>query len=201
MAHEKWLVDWDSVCGDLQVAQLRAVNERFGTNYQLGDVNDWNWWFHSTPKELSDFVWGPECFLSREWTLAIPPLPGAIEGLQTLLRWGIEPVIVSDRKPYMAEWLSAWFRQYGLSPSVVISDRNHCPKIEVAAQLGLTTVVEDAPHHASEMGGSGKFEVVWLMTQPWNTAVESVGTMIRVRDWTDLINTEAQDRSWRIWKA
>jgi hypothetical protein len=97
----------------------------------------------------------------------------------------------------MAEWLAAWFKQHDLYLPIVTSDRTSCPKMEVAAQLGLTTVVEDAPHHASEMDASGKFEVVYLMTQPWNAAVEESGSIVRVRDWTDLVNTELRDRAWR----
>jgi hypothetical protein len=198
VAQERWLVDWDSVCGNLQVAQIRSVNERFSTNYQLGDVNDWNWWFENTPKEQCDFVWGPECFKSREWTLNIPPLPGAIDGIRILQNWWkVDPVVVSDRKPYMAEWLAAWFKKHDLYLPIVTSDWSFCPKMEVAAELGLTTVVEDAPHHAMEMGDSGKFDVVYLMTQPWNAVVKEEGSIVRVRDWTDLITTEVRDRAWR----
>lgn len=183
----KWLLDFDSVTADLDGSLHRAANERFGTVYDPSMVHSWNWWWTDTPKEHCDYVWGPECFGSRDWTLRLPPVPGAVSGVQALLSRGHDLVVVSDRPPHMQEWLVAWLRRYGLSLPVVTTKGSGETKADVARRLGLGWVIEDSPFNAFNLALTEGVERVILLTRPYNRCVPNLPRLTRCDDWLAVI--------------
>lgn len=166
------MLDFDSTTGELDGHMRASVNVKFGTSYQQEEITSWAWW-DTRPQEQGEYVWGPECFQNKEWTLAMPPVEGAIEGITELLDDGHTIALVSDRAPHMGLWLAEWLRTHRLPIPVHTTNRHDGPtKLDVIRKLGLQLVIEDAPHHAVEMSASGDVAVgVLLLDKPWNRDV------------------------------
>lgn len=179
----KILLDFDSTTADLDSHMRASVNERFGTSYQHEDITSWAWW-NSRPQAEHDFVWGPECFRNRDWTLTIPPVARAIAAVTYLMGQGHTFAVISDRDACMGEWLMSWLGQYGLAIPVHTTDKQAGnTKLDVARKLGLDTAIEDAPHHGVSMPESNIFERVLLLDKPWNRDVPEHPRLTRVFGW------------------
>ena len=165
-----------------------SVNARFGTNYQAEEITSWEWW-NTRPAEHGAYVWGNECFLSKTWTMDIPPVEGAIDGILELLDDGHIPVLVSDRAPHMGLWLAEWLKRYGIAIPVHTTNRHKGPtKLDVIKKLGLELVIEDAPHHAVEMSADEYLIGVLLLDKPWNRNVASA-KIGRCFSWEHILDT------------
>ena len=182
------MLDFDSTTGELDGHMRASVNAKFGTNYQQEDITSWSWW-DNRPQEQGEYVWGPECFQNKEWTLAMPPVEGAIESVTELLDDGHTIALVSDRPPHMGLWLKDWLRQHRLPIPVHTTSRSKGPtKLEVIRKLGLQIVIEDAPHHAIEMSASPDVEGVFMLDKPWNRDVVTNQKLGRCSDWNHVMD-------------
>jgi uncharacterized HAD superfamily protein len=156
-------------------------------------IEDWEFW-RAQPKEHGDYVWGEECFLSRDWTLRVPPVANAEDAVWELYDHGQDLFVVSDRLPHMKEWIEAWLNRNDFPPMQVTTTSKKEPgnrKIDAARRLGLTKVVEDAPHHTTEMPASGLFDQVYVIDKPYNQQVPQHERLHRVFDWWEVC-----DHAW-----
>jgi len=185
----KWLIDCDSTLNQFQEHQIATVNNKFGTSYDVSEVSHWHWWQEDTPELHSRHAWCDEVFHSRDWTLACPVAPGAREGMRALAALGHELYVVSDREPHMKEWLETWLWRHSIQvKEVIVSDRVNHPKWMVAKELGLTFVVEDAPHNANDISvNCPDMEVVFLLNKPWNKVFEEFEPIFRVDTWNQVV--------------
>ena len=179
------LLDFDSTTADLDKHMRDSVNARFGTDYQAEEITSWEWW-DTRPPEQGAYVWGDECFQSVTWTMDIPPIAGAIDGVQELLDEGHELFVVSDRAPHMGLWLSSWLAMHGLTLPVFTTSRKGPTKLDMIRELELEVVIEDAPHHARDMAASGLVQAVMLLDKPWNHDVVH-RRVIRCFGWEHLL--------------
>ncbi|MPZ98316.1 MAG: hypothetical protein GEU80_03090 [Dehalococcoidia bacterium] len=79
--------------------------------------------------------------MASEWTLAMPPLPGALDAMR-LLSAEHELYVVTARHRHEAEWAARWVDHHGLwVQEVVHTDR--APKSAACRRLGLSVLLDD----------------------------------------------------------
>lgn len=177
-----WLVDFDSTLADLGTAQVRSANERFGATYAVENIAHWHWW-DEQPKEVGSFVWGDECFRSRDWTIAIPPMPGALDGLRRICRVG-EPVIVSHRPTGDEDWIRRWLVVNGFGREVPVYVARD--KAKACRDHRLTIAIDDAAHNVRDLALCGHVERVYVMDRPWNRKIDNHPRVTRVMSWDEV---------------
>ena len=178
-------VDFDSVCNQLDLALCNAANERFGTHYKPSDWNEWEFWRNTQPKEIGDYIWGEDVFLSDSFTLRIPPQKDCIAVLRRLMLEH-EVVIISDRLEHNHSALEDWFGQYGLWPDIVITNKKTYPKHQAAKDWNVQLAIDDAPHNLLNYVGNVKR--VFCYDQPWNREIDPTG-IERVYSWKQILNS------------
>lgn len=181
----KFLVDFDSTIFDLTTAQLRHLNEKFGTELSTDHITDWYWenTGHFTPA-MVEYVWGPEVWLNEEFHVNGEFVHGAAEGLQRLIDYGYDPHIVTDRPMALANATVNWLRTNGFGNlPVILTNRDGYPKRQAMEDYSLTHVIEDAPHAVAAL--IDRAERFYLIDRPYNQTV-SHPDVIRVYGWRDL---------------
>jgi hypothetical protein len=184
----KWAIDFDSVLGDFNGHLCTTLNQTFGDDILIDDIDEWNFW---TGHEREYFVWGDACFYNEAWTMTIPPVKNAVWAIKELLSYGDHVVVVSDRLNEMKPWLESWLRQYGLDVPVIVTNKD-TTKVQIADELGLTHVIDDSPHWCDSYALSDHIEKVYVFDYPYNRGVECtpLGKVERVYSWLNVIQFE-----------
>src|SRR5690606_29421920 len=90
--------------------------------------------------------------MASEWTLAMPPLPGALEAMRALSAEH-ELYVVTARYGHEAEWAARWVDRHGLAvEEVVHTDR--APKSDACRRLGLSVLLDDNLPVLAEIRGT-----------------------------------------------
>lgn len=203
---QHWMIDFDSVLSNTFKHQIEKVNERFGTRLTHEDFTSWNTDGVLTP-EQADYMWGEEVFLNTRFQLECTPVEGARQAIAELVSRGDECVVVSDRPRALYDvtryWLDAnrFFLPLVLTRSAISkSDQNiEVPtKQQVVTALGLTRIVDDAPHHAIAFSQMPEVDIVYLMDTPSNQFVEENGTIVRALSWDEIRYAEARRAERRM---
>lgn len=191
----KLLLDYDSTIADTTSHRLASINEKFGTSYCTSGVTTWHNGDSGYMDESYDgWSWGPECFLSPDWQLEIPPVEGAIEGIHRLLREGHEGMVVSDRPLSLFECTREWLDRVGLDTVRLLftkhkasksGDHKGFTKSQAAYLYKLTTVIEDAPHHSQQLAERSYIEKIFLLDTPYNQGIAH-GKIVRVKGWNEI---------------
>lgn len=191
----KFLFDYDSTLADTTRARIDTINSFFGKEYVVDGVVSWN---NSDKPYLTNeedaWSWGPECFLSETWQSQIPPVEGAIEGVQSLLEAGHTGMVVSDRPPVLFEVTRDWLDRQGLDTVRLLftrhkhsksGDHKGLTKNQAAYLYKLTHVVEDAPHHGMALANREYVQRVFLLEAPYNKGVYHP-KITRIESWNDV---------------
>ena len=176
------LIDFDSTLNQFDQHLLDAINAKFGTFYE---VREWTYWAfpragEGMTQEEADFAWGVELFKNRDWTLTIPPAPGAVLATNRLLDAGFDVHVVSARFKYMRRWIKQWLEQNGIYSKTGDGDlavATHSDKKGYARAYDIGVAIEDAPHNAIDLSAVCP---VYLIDQPWNRNVIEGGPITRV---------------------
>lgn len=179
-----WAIDFDSVLADFNGHICLTLQWTFGDTLTVEDINEWNFW---TDHEREYFVWGEDCFYSREWTLSVPPVRGALGALRQLKEQGDHLVVVSDRLHDMQPWLVAWLTQYGHGDIDVVTTNKDISKTQIAWDLGLTHAIDDSPHWVDAYAQADFMEQVYVLDYAYNRGVEESDKVHRVQSWQHLI--------------
>jgi uncharacterized HAD superfamily protein len=185
--NNRWMIDFDGVLAALDDAMIASCNEKFGTDYRVDEIDNWEWWSQQ-PKKFSDYVWR-ECYPSLEWTLSnVHPEPGAITALCDLLTDGElaeEAVIVTARKADSTKIAAEWLKEH-LPPGVtvkIVSTAGY-RKSAYCQMHQLDVVVDD---HANNLRDMNSFrQRLYLVNKPYN-AHELVTGMHRVDSLADAV--------------
>src|SRR5215218_5192036 len=142
--YKRVLIDFDSTLSDFDGHLFDTLNTKFGTSYTIADAINWDFIRNMDPEHVQH-TWGKEVYESREWTLAIPPLPGAVLAMNMLWDAGFYCRVVTARKQYMGEWIKTWLDTNGLRWANVSCVESRS-KGGWARQHRYTIAVDDAPH-------------------------------------------------------
>lgn len=125
------LLDLDGVVADFWGPVLREHNARSGERLAISDITDW-----AFPLE---HIWKEPGFFD-----ALPPLPGALVGIERILEQGHEIAIVSAGKGEALAGKSRWLERHlpGLADKAVFTNRK-TPKSFVSGDF----LVDDGPHN------------------------------------------------------
>jgi hypothetical protein len=163
----KILVDWDSTVNDFDGFLLQTLNDRFGSAYVLGDMKTWDFLREMDPEHVQH-TWGESVYHNREWTLAIPPLPGAILGMNRLRDAGYYLRIVTARTGKHLEWVQEWLTNQGVR-GIEVTCADSKDKAKWAERWGYNIAIEDAPHHVLAL--ADVCERVYMVEKPYNSHV------------------------------
>lgn len=158
------MVDWDSTLNQFDEHFAGSVNEKFGTSIHPSHFTHWDY-LRELPKEQVEWIWGTEAFDNKDWTLAIPPAPGAIHAVHLLRDAGYRVIVVSSRPLHHAQWIREWLDNYGLNDIEGWADPM---KLAFAQEFAVTLAFEDAPHTVEQLATHCP---VYLMDRPWNQDV------------------------------
>ena len=189
----KWLLDYDSTLADTHKPRIEAMNKEFGTDYKVEDFTTW-----SPPSFLDPdhdaWQWGPECFMNEDFQISAPPVEGAITGVNRLLAYGDQCIVVSDRPAELFEVTRDWLDNQGLDVVRLLFTRHRHSlnvtnvgqtKLQVAWQHKLNGVIEDSPHHSIALAQKDYVDTVYLLDMPYNRHIEHE-KIRRVKSWFDI---------------
>lgn len=198
----RFLFDYDSTLAAVDAARVRAINERFGTNYTLDEITAWSWTAENYPEAHESFQWGPECFLNEQFQLNVEPVEGAIEGVHALFAMGHEGMVVSDRPESLFACTRQWLDEHDLDTVRLLFTRHKesknvtnegLTKQQAAVLHRLTHVIEDAPHHAVAFAEKPHISRVYLLDRPYNQGIEHE-KITRCKNWYEVIAHIAEFR-------
>jgi uncharacterized HAD superfamily protein len=175
----RYAVDLDGVMFDANAAMLRAVNERFGTRYELAHMVAYNWhdWCEAEHARhaLDSF---------RDLLPAMLWLPDAPAGLRRLAEAG-GVSIITHRTPDLAEATAVALT--GLPHRAIhhVDWADH--KADLALRLGCAVALEDSPTQALAYAEAGLR--VYLFDYPYNADLRHP-RLQRVAGWADVLAAE-----------
>lgn len=161
------MVDFDSTINNFNPAFLGAINTKFGTHFDYEDCTTWDF-MHCLGKsgltqEMESYGW--KLWDSKGFTMALWPLPGAIQALHDLTDAGHEVFVVSSRPLHHGQWLREWLDYMGLDQIQAWAQPD---KLSFAREFGVTLAFDDSPDHALKLSTHCP---VYLIDHPWNQDV------------------------------
>lgn len=179
--------DHDGVLADFMNPFLAYVNRTEGLALRLQDLRTYQfeeswgrtreWWRDKTM-----------AFCGTEELDGLPPIPGALDGLQALeqkFRLGIltsrSPTLYLRTLDYVARTFPVRFERIDFSLPYT-ADGDGKTKGAWAAELGAAGLIEDADEYARDAVAHGIR--AWLIRQPWTERVSD----IPVKNWPDLVD-------------
>ena len=170
------LVDMDDTIEQLLKEWVRTVNEKFGRSVTVDDVKSWN-----VAEAYPGLSWEDVYMVTVEpgfWG-RVEPIPGAAEGLKTLMDRGHDVMIVTatyyESVPEkMRDLLFKYFPFISWN-QVIVTTRKQLIKGDI--------LIDDGVHNL-EGGGYAKI----LVTAPNNREYDAEANgMIRVNNWDEIL--------------
>ncbi len=181
-------IDFDDVLVDTNPSLLGFHNEQFGTAHWMEDVQsfDLSRLWGCTPDEAHERL---EAWYYSSHHANLVPVFGAQEAVMHLANF-CELHIITARHAHLAEVTSALVGRH--FPDVFAgvhfvgyNGRGHGSKARACQELGVTILLEDAPHHAHAVAAVGI--PVLLFDAPWNGDVAG-DNIIRVHTWAEAVD-------------
>lgn len=166
------VLDMDQVLCDLTGRLLEWYNEDFGTSYTIDDITDWD-----MSRCLPNFKhFFRSCLRYPETFRDLEPLPGAIEGVKSLVMDGHDVIIATVVSSFAGiayhgklEWMR---RNIGKE----IFDLDNFVSIKRKYLLDADVIVDDGVHNVLPWIESSRHAIVFRA--PWNRTftVDCVGS-------------------------
>lgn len=173
----KILLDFDEVINTMTHHWVNTLNCVYGTSVNFDDVNEWD--MHKAfPTLTEDEIYNP-LHLQTFWN-GVEIMPGAREGIQTLLTQGHEIYIVTSAHPDTIKWKAEWLqRELPEIPwsNVIVANNKSLIEGDI--------LVDDGLHNLYE----GSYIKV-LFDKPWNRNVDKsklTDIIHRVHNWDEII--------------
>jgi uncharacterized HAD superfamily protein len=178
----RYAVDLDGVVFDANAAMLRAVNERFGTRYELAHMRAYDWYAWCAAEHARHAL---DAF--RRLVPHMAWLPSAPEGLRRLAGAG-EVSILTHRTPDLAPATAAALA--GLPCRAIHHVDRAEAKAGLALRLGCAVALEDSPTQALAYAEAGLR--VYLFDYPYNADLRHP-RIRRVAGWPEVLRAEGLD--------
>lgn len=178
-----WGIDFDSTINDMNKHICRTLNLFYNDDTREEDLTHWNYW---NDHPLADEVWGDSIYHSEVWTLSIPPRAGALGTIAKLLSRGDKAVVITDRLNKEYGVVRTWLDQHGLgSVPLSITDKR-VSKVEIAQNIGCTSVIDDSPHWIDMYTQSDSLTDIYVMSYEYNRDVPNDDRIKRINSWGEL---------------
>ena len=191
---QRYMIDFDSVLSNTFKHQIERVNEQFGLTLTHDDFTSWDV-SDVLNEEQESYMWGNQVFFNNDFQMECTAVEGAVDTVLWLRDQGYECVVVSDRPQALYEATRVWLDVRGLTIPLMLTrslvsksdqDPNIPTKQDIARELHLTRIVDDAPHHAEAFSVMPEVDIVYLMDTPSNQHVESHSKILRVYGWDEI---------------
>ncbi|EHQ87519.1 5' nucleotidase, NT5C type [Desulfosporosinus youngiae] len=172
-------VDIDGVISDSYPLWLQELNRHYGKN--IPDIVDYNMHvaFGVTSDDMNEFF---ETNVER--LLMMPePIPGAKEGIETLLQDGHEIIYVTARTPEQKDLTVRWFSLREIHHEHVLCT-GFGSKADVVKEWGIEAFIEDYQVNAKLIAECGV--PVFLLNASYNQEELPPG-IIRCHSWDEII--------------
>ncbi len=189
-------IDVDAIVADTVSEIVRRLNGQFALALCLDDVLEYyvDKWLRDRP-DLAELR--TRLLYEDEFYGCLPPLAGAVAGVRALAAAAPAYFITARPQEFHAV-TTAWLARRGFPPQIPVLCNGE--KATLAAELGLTHFVEDAPGQAQRLAQAGL--TVFLFDYPWNRQLaeggpayaadggerEAAGRIIRVQGWPDVLS-------------
>ena len=162
-------VDLDGVVTDFTGGWVEIYNREFGAHIGIEDVVTWN-----APVELTHFKtmskfwrWARTCGDGKSLFRVLSPYPGALEGLDSLVRSGHELIIITTKPRFATNDTYEWLAEHEIPATEV-----HL--IDDKATVLCDLYVDDADHNLASYRARRPEAVVVRWVQPWNKPLDGV---------------------------
>jgi len=173
-------VDIDGVISDSYPLWLKELNRHYGKNITVIDNYDMHLAFGVTMEDMNNFF---ETNVER--LLMMPePIPGAKEGIDTLLREGHEVIYITARTPEQKDLTVRWFVMREIHHEHVLCT-GFGSKVDVVKQWGIEAFIEDYQVNAKLIAECGV--PVFLLDASYNQE-ELPSGIIRCHSWEEIIS-------------
>lgn len=184
-------LDLDDVIIDINRSIREFLKDVYGLSVTLEDHKtfDFHTTWECTPTEAMNRVFE---FYESDYMNDIPPIPGSIEAVTSLLD-NHEIHFVTSRPHAIEEKTRHWVNTHFPHHSPSIHHTNQFtpagnPKVnksDVLKDLGISIMVEDSPYNIQDISSNNIH--VLMYTRPWNQNVEASEHITRVNDWNDVL--------------
>lgn len=177
-------VDIDGVISDSYPLWLQELNRHYGKDIPFIDDYDMHVAFDVTSEDMNNFF---ETNIER--LLMMPePIPGAKEGIETLLREGHEVIYITARTPEQKDLTVRWFALREIHHEHVLFT-GFGSKVDFVKEWGIEAFIEDYHVNAKSIAECGV--PVFLLNASYNQE-ELPSGITRCHSWNEII-TGIQD--------
>ncbi len=174
----KIAVDLDGVLADASKIWMRLLNEKFKILIDKNDVDQWDFWkkigiSKQSFENVFDEAW-------KEWQSIDETETGLQQKIQIIRGFGKTDLVTARNKKTINDVMK-WLEMSKITfDEVVVVDEYY-----LKGNLDYDIFVDDSPIQITEIANLGKLALVY--NQPWNSHISSRDNLIRVRDFTEVI--------------
>lgn len=186
-------VDADEILAAFLEHFLIYHNSRYETNLSKADV------FSFKLEELfgipeDEVLSRMNSYYEEGEVLKIEVVPGAIEGVNNLLKKGYELQIITARPPFYKEVTVEWvgkhfpdkFKQIHFAFNPFNKNSEKLTKAQICKQIGAKVLIDDNLVNALDCAKNGI--LVYLMDAPWNQVEDLPSNIVRVKSWSEIVS-------------
>lgn len=173
-------IDLDGVVTDFTKGWVEIYNRDFDAHIQVGDVVTW-----SAPVKLTHFKnmsqfwrWARTCGDGKSLFRVLTPYPGALAGLNSLVRRGHELVIITTKPSFATNDTYEWLAEHEVPATEV-----HL--IDDKASVFCDLYVDDASHNLRSYRDRRSGSVIVRWVQPWNKPLDGV---VDAESWPEVLS-------------
>jgi len=180
-------IDLDGVVADFTGGWIDLYNKEFSTNIDVSQADTW-----SAPIGLTHFatmsefwVWAKTCGEGRSLFRVLDPYPGALSGLDSLVKAGHDIVVITTKPRFAVQDTYDWLAE------------NEVPAAEVhiiddKAAVRCEVYVDDAEHNLVSYRRNRPLSTTIRWVQLWNEPLERV---VDADTWQEVLDIVATHRS------
>lgn len=173
-------IDLDGVVTDFTKGWVEIYNRDFDAQIRVEDVVTW-----SAPVKLTHFRnmsqfwrWARTCGDGKSLFRVLLPYPGALAGLDSLVRGGHELVIITTKPRFATDDTYEWLAEHEVPASEV-----HL--IDDKASVFCDLYVDDADHNLRNYRDRRAESVIVRWVQPWNKPLAGV---VDAESWPEVLS-------------
>jgi uncharacterized HAD superfamily protein len=191
---EKIGIDLDDVLVDFNGALRRWHNDIYKTSLKLEDFKSYffNETWGGTIQETIDKV---GLFNHSRYYETISPIEGAVWAINSLLKIGKEPNIVTSRADFLRESTEKMLKFYFKKQSMnIFYSSNHYSgrensgktKPEICLDNKIPLIIDDSLEYAMQCAEKG-IRVLLFGDYPWNQNGNLPANVVRVKNWKEVL--------------
>lgn len=175
------LVDVDDVCALLMHGWLAKYNEEYQDCLTKDKITDWDITKAVKPECGKDIY---KYLHEKSLYDVVPPIPGALEGIQKLRELGLRVVYATACNIHMAGRKALWLQEHGFLDKPLLHGTTTHEVVELYDKSLLRgwALIDDGPHNLKNFVGHRI-----LLDQAHNHSADRASYDYRCMDWKDVV--------------